>query len=213
MGKCNNCFQKLQVLTQVGAERFGMNAGYCLPCITYLIPEEPTLEVEVGFSESDDLHIIRIDCEKIENFLKNPKFQESLSEEERSKLNEAIEKNKGNPNLAKAKLYKSKPNQCKTCLGYVLNDRTFSSFTTMRDKSNYLICCFGCGIFIGRDGGCSILTCPDKVCRLQTCAYCLNGATTLTNFSHDINVCSNRIYNKKSVPQPRQCECNKVNRA
>jgi len=210
MGKCNNCFQTIQVLTQIGAERFGVTAGYCLPCITYLIPEEPSLEVEVGFTDSKDLHIIRITPERIENYLKNSKAQKAFPEKEILALTQAVEKNKSNPDLAKSQIYKSKPHQCKDCFGYILRTNAFESLLTIRSKDNYMIACFGCGSFLGRQSGCSMLTCVDKICGIQVCAFCLNGASESKNLTHDIKTCSEKIYNKKSPPEPRQCDCKKT---
>jgi hypothetical protein len=215
VGNCGMCFSKpVTVLTQIGAERFGMHAGYCLRCIKVCIPIMD-LEYPVGFKDSEDEHIIRVDSEKLEHFLQSPQTKETFSESEIAELTEAVEKNKSNPDLAQTREFRKKPHQCKNCFGYILKNvrvedlkgyDPFAEFCGIRSKDNYLVSCLGCSALISRMSGCSILTCPDTLCKVQICAYCLNGASESREIEHGAG-CSEKIRNKEEPPVPRHCNC------
>lgn len=214
-GECGLCFGKpVKVLTQHGAERFGVRAGFCINCTAFIIPIHPDLlEYPVGFPESEETHIIRVDCEKLENFLKRSDKNNFLSESEIDSLINAVEKNKTNPDLALAREYKRKAYQCTSCFGYILKVLSdgrvdnFRDLKLMRSIDNYLVACFGCSSLISRASGCSMLTCPNTLCKIQICAFCLNGASKEGDLKHDIFTCSQSIYNRMPPPEPRLCEC------
>lgn len=213
-GECGYCLNNpTKVLTQIGVERFGVKMGACLDCVTTLIKDEPSLKIAVGFKDSTDQHIINVDSEKIENFLHNPKNLTGLSKEEIANLTGSVKLHLANPKLAQAREYKKRPYQCKKCSGYVFkvienkSGDPFSSLCGMRNTSNYLVSCFGCSTWLARKDGCSMLTCQDKLCANQICAFCLNGASTASDLVHDIAACSKKILNKEEPPKPRLCNC------
>lgn len=208
-GTCQYCLsESVKVITQIGVKRFeASSVGYCLRCINVILPLTNTLEAYLGFKDSDDQHVIRIDAEKLENFLKKRKTQKKLSEEEVADLLETVKKNQENPDLAQAREYKKKPHQCDRCFGYILDAVNFEDFVACRSSENYLVSCFGCSALIARSRGCSVLTCPDTLCALQVCAFCLSGGSKLKDLQHDLSVCSQNIREKKAPPEPRQCDC------
>ncbi len=214
-GDCGYCLcDSVKVLTQIGVKRFEVNAGACLSCINTLIPENPSLKVGVKFKDSSNFHTIRIDNEKLENFLKSSEVK-NLVEEEISTLKESLKKHQINPSLIRSREFQKKPYQCKSCFGYVVDQKlqkkielaTFEKFCEKRDSDNYLVSCFGCSAWIQREGGCSIISCPVSDCSVEMCVFCLNKASDLKGIAHDVQICTKGILEKKIVPKPRPCDC------
>jgi hypothetical protein len=208
-GTCGFCYSKsVKVLTQIGAERFGVHAGFCLSCINAFIPDDASpLDFAVECTNSEDMHNIRVDSERLEIFLKNPKIGEFLSEQEISDLSQAVKRNKDNPALQFARECRKKPHQCKNCFGYILEDVSFEEFCKSRSNKNYIVSCFGCSALLARSKGCSMLTCPDTQCSNRICAFCLDGASDSKDLQHDISNCSQNISKQYSPPIPRRCTC------
>ncbi|WP_068471000.1 hypothetical protein [Candidatus Protochlamydia phocaeensis] len=212
-GECGICAQReVKVLTQLGAERFGVKVGFCPLCVAVCLPETPCFEASVGFSDSEDKHVIRMDSEKVEAFLKDPIRSGCLSEEEINGLIEGVAKHKNNPSLAQAREYKKKAYQCKDCFGYILEmvkgeNYTFSDLSNSRKHGFYTVACFGCLSLVQRINNCSMVICPDPLCQTQCCTFCLNGASIEKELQHDIKLCSERISNQEVPPEPRLCDC------
>jgi hypothetical protein len=211
-GYCGKCKEmSVKILTQHGAKRFGVNAGFCLSCINkHLLSSANPLEYRVGFNDSpSDAHIIRVNGAKLAKFLETQAVQEALTQEEIEALTKSVVDNQNNPRFIQARKYQEQAHQCKNkdCNGYILEDRMFKALCNMRTRSDYTVACFGCTGFMSiSGGGCSILTCGTSGCNVQVCVYCINGATT-KRIEHNLQTCS-ELYNKhRGCPFPRLCEC------
>lgn len=214
-GNCQYCLDaNVTILTQIGAARFGVSAGFCLRCIEYVIPRKPMIEAKALFNESSDVHMISIDSEKIENFVRDRAESQGLSKENIDGLTKAVKENQSNPALLLSREYSKKKHQCKNCFGYILevvsNGEGFDSFDILRknrSKDNYMTCCFGCAALSARVKGCSILKCPTTQCATQICVFCLFGASEDKTLKHNLYECSQKVEEMKTPPMARLCEC------
>lgn len=212
-GGCTRCYEKVPVITQFGITRFGLDCGYCLPCLQPLLEAGRGVRVDCSFSQRGDRHYVDISFDALMNLVQGAQ----------DKSSEFIIKLKGIMDLPSIKQafeevekIKEKIYQCKVCLGLQgLSEEFVETANTFRKNGDQVAISVCCGTLLdaGDQIGCSMFTCVGCVEKVVTkiCVFCSDGAIeNHEDHPHSLQECSkqkNLLQEKKlSYPPLRTCK-------
>ncbi len=201
-GLCNYCCTSegkmhtpSEVVVQVGAHRFGVDVGLCLPCINSILraetPQLHNLHLEYSFAASQDLHQVDFTVDRLrdlmnrETALNNSLIEAGLplSEFNRNVINYILEGCVEVTHLIddekKSTLFCS---QCKKMNPKFYSDEEsfeglFHILNMYRAEGHLTGCCKTCSLSIELTSGCSMFTCNVCLSHPKTCIICMEGAT------------------------------------
>lgn len=227
-GVCKTCcctldkmHQLKEVVTQVGAARFGLRVGICLACINYYTKDGSTLMLQwlkftVPFASSSDVHTVSITLPLLQSLVsRESPIGETEAERPISDLNKFV-LNKilstHNQLLEKSLKEQTKPFSCKKCQKLKINyEDSFLDINGMRKAKRIAGICLGCGMGTRLTSGCSMLTCEFCVSSTKTCIVCMEGAA---GFPHSLTECSDKmrqLLNHPDTTDPlpplMKCDC------
>ena len=225
-GRCTSCCSFLmqkhklkEVITQIGAARFGLHVGVCISCINVVLKNTPLLyllKFTVPFEGSDDKHQISL----TPNYLENLVMRESpigdseagrpLSGFNKFVLGQVLEESK--PVIEQCRKEQSKEMLCKRCSKLKITDEQSFQFINAARKAKHVMgCCLGCEHRFQLISGCSIVTCDDCKSSTKTCVACVEGAA---GFSHNLKECTAKVQrllydyeNAEPLPPLLRCDC------
>src|ERR1700722_2209320 len=212
-----------EIITQLGATRFGVTIGFCLPCINELVQKRKLerLNIKIPFESSDDIHEVGVTVNRLQDLmLRETPLNDSLNETEQvlSQTHKGLIKqilDDCSPWIDQINKEKEKPLLCKQCVKISISDPKNSKYVDRinqdRKTQNIAGMCLGCGLGMLLDSGCSIATCPSCLSQTKTCLVCMDGATGL---SHDLKICSQKMQEilqhpntASPLPDLQKCNC------
>lgn len=227
-GLCTSCCLVIciktlkEVVTQVGAYRFGLRVGKCIPCIERDLKNGrlKSLTFNAFFIHSEDTHQISITLPLLkqlasrESAINEIEVGAPLSQGNKDEISQIIETHA--PLVKQCEEEQARKYLCKIChrikevVDKPLNLNRLNSMRAQKIKQG---CCLGCGTVYYLDKGCSIVTCTQCISRTVTCFSCMDGAV---GFEHNLSGCTYRVArltydpeNAEPLPPVLWCICPK----
>lgn len=217
---CTNTFKvqkQANILSQIGAYRFGLNVGFCLPCVNRLARINPNLlNIKMGFKDSNDIHEVNLTVDRLNEL----KLKRTITLEKETKIEGEISEKLDSilkvcvPLLKQSELEKTKPYLCKTCNKIIAKDEENKSevqlVNNFRELNIVAALCTACFKLCILDRGCSMVSCPKCVNKTKFCIVCMNDVVG----KHDLIKCTTKaqqILSKSEFAVPLEsiqiCEC------